>query len=244
MIGHRLGVTNTTQALQSHFRAELLPIRNLRGHEMTSALERLARKSYRLLLIDLPHRAVLELDRRPSRILERLEKCVRAQQGAQGDTLLLAPWHDAVWSSPAVRRIMQQLLQHQSRVNWCRFQLRPPGESQALSDRSDKTLSSFRMPALDCHCKQPRATHRHDWRITDDDPEQTELRKLRDKQHIAFLQALCYTIKGALGLVSAQGRDSVSESNSKAAFPTEARMRAKLREKKEQGNSHASSHSS
>ena len=102
--------------------------------------------------------------------------------------MLLAPWHDAVWSSPAVRRVAQQLLPHQSRLSWCRFQLRPSGESEALSDRSDKLLSSFKMPALDGRCAHSRAIHRRDWRITDDDPEQAELRRLRDKQHASFIQ--------------------------------------------------------
>ena len=250
MIGSRLGVANTTQAMQSHCRADLLPVRNIKGHEMTAALERLARRSYRLLLIDLPHRSILELDNKPSWMLERLEKCVRAQQDGGGDTLLLAPWHDAVWSSPAVRRVAQQFLQHQTRLNWCRFQLRPSGESGALSDRSNKLLSSFKMPALNGRCAHSRAFHRRSWRITDDDPEQAKPWRLHLKQRVAFSQALIHSIKGALGHfaapaaskaaaslfrldrggASAQSRDSVSESQPTSAFPTETRMRAQLRE--------------
>ena len=197
--------------------ADVVPHDKLKGAELDAACSKLAGGHYGLLVIDLPTRRNVESDRKPHKQLERLEQCARAGIHAQSFAILLGAWHDSLWRSLPIARMTQLYLQHATRIHWCRlgisaaFASTNTSSTTYLSDRSDKLLSNFPIPALPCCCPEPRISHKHDWRDGGgkQDGEQRAIIQERQNQQLLYLSRLLDHLGSAL---RKQGGDSVSES--------------------------------
>ena len=216
-------------------RCELLSYQDLLGHPAHTLCRQLAQPHAALLWIDLPGRHGFEHQRRPQRLLHCLISVVRAQRSHGGHVVIVADSKNALWTTDFLAQL-RLLVPQEAYISWCALKVQAILD-EGLSSRADRLWATFTVPSLQCSCETPWITHVHDFRPDEHRSEQAEARRTaRDVQQQLFLCLLVQHVDRAMSRHGVEGPAESNRSRSTTspsptdAFPTEARMRAKLKQ--------------
>ena len=213
---------------------ELLSYGDLIGHPVHTLCRQLAQAYATLLWIDLPTRHGFEHQRRPQRLLHSLLSILRAQSNHGGHIIIVSDSKNALWTTDFLAQA-RLFVPHEAYISWCALRI-PAVVDEGLSSRVDRLWASFSIDAQPCTCEQPWITHVHDARPDDHRSPQAEARRqARDDQQQLYVRRLAEHVDRAMKRHGVEGpAESISTATSSTTpspnFPTEARMRAKLKQ--------------